>query len=295
MGPGFDCFGVALKLVSDRLTFVERAQKHITFEFSGFAQDLPCDSKKNAASVALEALLQACKIKTRCFHLKLHKNFATGSGLGSSAASSAAAVFAANELLKLGMSRAQLVCFAAVGEAAVSGVAHADNVAPSLLGCCVLLQSHLPLCAVHIPFPQQWQFVIMQPHFELDTRKARAVLPKQVPLALAVQQQANFASMIAALFAGESGLFGRALKDVMVEPARAKMIPHFRLLQDEACKAGALAGSIAGAGPASFVVVESKASAQKVKKHLEKVIAKKKLKYSVLMTSVSDEGVQGVK
>ncbi|ELZ94530.1 homoserine kinase, partial [Haloferax sulfurifontis] len=126
LGSGFDVFGVALDRPAD-IVHVERADR-TTIEVTGVgSQYIPTDPDRNVVGAVAEALDAPA-------HIRIDKGVRPSSGLGSSAASSAAAAVALNELYDRGLSREELVPVAAEGEAVVSGEAHADNVAPALLG-----------------------------------------------------------------------------------------------------------------------------------------------------------------
>ncbi|ESS04671.1 MAG: homoserine kinase, partial [uncultured archaeon A07HR67] len=126
LGSGFDVFGAALSRPADVVT-VERADR-TTIEVTGVgAQYIPEDPDGNTVGAVVDALDAPA-------HIHIDKGVRPASGLGSSAASAAGAAVALNRLYDRGLSREELVPIAAEGEAVVSGVAHSDNVAPSILG-----------------------------------------------------------------------------------------------------------------------------------------------------------------
>ena len=79
--------------------------------------------KKNTASVAAQALLDYLNID-QGFDIEINKNIMPGSGIGSSAASAAGAVYGINELLGKPFKAEELIAFAMEGEALASGSAH---------------------------------------------------------------------------------------------------------------------------------------------------------------------------
>lgn len=92
--------------------------------------------------------------KTRAVEVTILEKIAPGSGIGSSAASSAAAVWGVNELLGRPFSGERLVEFAMMGEALIGGTPHADNVGPAVLGGVVLIRGYEPLDIVRLPVPE---------------------------------------------------------------------------------------------------------------------------------------------
>jgi len=182
--------------------------------------------------------------------------------MGSSAASGAAALVAANELLGHPCSKMELVHFAIEGERVACGSAHADNAAPSILGNFVLIRSYTPLDLITIPPPTDLYCTLVHPHTELRTSFARSVLPQAIPLKTAIQQWGNVGALVAGLLTSDYDLIGRSLVDVVAEPKRAPLIPGFFDVQRAAIDAGALGCSIAGSGPSLFAFSSSEKTAR---------------------------------
>ena len=180
------------------------------------------------------------------------------SGLGSSGASAAAGAVAANELLGRPLSPVDLVACAMEGEKAACGSAHADNVAPSVLGGFVLVRSYDPLDLVRLPVPDGVFVAVVHPHCRVSTKEARARLAGHVfPLPAIVANSGNLGALVAALYQGDAALLGRSVQDALVEPVRAEMIPGFAAVKAAAGDAGALACSISGSGPSMFAFADS--------------------------------------
>jgi homoserine kinase len=179
-----------------------------------------------------------------------------------------AAAVAANRLLGNPLDRLALLEACLAAEETVAG-RHADNVAPSLFGGLVLVRSLTPLDVVCLPVPPELRVVLAQPDQRLRTRDARTVLPRDVPLEVALAQAAQVGAMVAALAAGDYELLGRALDDGIAEPARAPLLPGFREAKAAALGAGALGASISGAGPTAFALVRGDETAQAVAAAME--------------------------
>src|SRR5688572_30846351 len=173
--------------------------------------------------------------------------------MGSSAASSVAALVAINHLHDNPFQREQLLPFAMEAERVACGSAHADNVAPSLPGGFVLIRGYDPLDVVSIPTPENLFCTLVHPHLELKTQDSRQVLRSTIPLKDAITQWGNIAGLIAGLMKPDFGLIGRSLKDVVAEPVRALLIPGFDIIKEKAVGAGALGCGISGSGPTIFV------------------------------------------
>jgi homoserine kinase len=252
LAVGFDLLGHPIAATGDRVTVTRTATPGVVMgAVTGCMTDLPADPALNTAGTAVLGLLRD-HAPGLGVSIAIDKGIPLGSGIGGSAASAVAAVVAANALLPRPRPVAELFPYALAGEAVASGAAHGDNVAPSLFGGLVLVRSAIPADVVPLPAPAALRCVLVLPELSLNTRDARAVLPRQVPLHDAVQQCANLAGVVAGCCTGDVALIGRCLRDVLVEPHRARLIPGFRGVQAAAMEAGALGCSISGAGPSVF-------------------------------------------
>ena len=250
LGPGFDVLGLALEGPGDRVT-----ARLADALYLDAPDGVPSDPLKNTAGVAAQEVLR--RTGAAGVHLTLHKGMAVGTGLGSSAASAVAAAVATNHLLGHPLSQAELLECAVEGEALVSG-RHADNVAPCLYGGLVLVRHDFQV--LQLPLPEM-TVVTVTPDFELPTKRAREVLPRQVPLAAMVRTASDIGSLVHACHVGDLPLLGRALHDEVVTPVRSKLIPGGPQAIAAARHAGAFAASISGAGPTCFALTTAHADA----------------------------------
>jgi homoserine kinase len=239
-------------------------------EISGDGGVLSKDPERNTAGVSVRALLKALhdnmgeKYASVGIDLSLRKGLPIGSGLGSSSASTVAAVVAANTLLGSPLSRDALLPFAMEGERIACGAAHADNVAPALLGGFVLIRSYSPLDVIHLPTPSAAWVTVLSPQLELKTQDARKVLKRSVALESAISQWGNVAALVAGIFKNDVQLMGRALEDKIVEPERAQLIPGYAAAKAAALAMGAAGCSISGSGPSLFALSHSESTATSV-------------------------------
>ena len=222
---GFDILGLCLDTVGDEMVVREVAEKGVKITHI-IGQDLPFETKNNVAGVAALALLDNIET-TVGFEIEIYKNIKPGSGIGSSAASAAGAVFAINELLGKPFSAEELIFFAMQGEKLASSSAHADNVSPALLGGFTLVRSYEPLEVLKIDTPTELYVTIIHPQIELKTSVSRAVLKNQVTLNKMVKQMGNFGGLISGLYTSNYDLISRSLHDEIIEPNRSVLIPEF--------------------------------------------------------------------
>ena len=257
MGSGFDVFGLALEAFHDTLS-AELTDEGVTVEVTGLGADkIPTTLEKNTAGLVAKMMLANRKIGVK---IRLEKGIPLKMGLGSSGASAAACAVALNSLLGLGFSSNDLVRIAAMGEVAAAGASHADNVAASVLGGFTIVQtSEGSVTAVRIDPPPNLEVALALPNVETPDNKtasARAVLPRSVGFREAVANAGNAALLVAGFHLGDVKLIGRGMTDLIVEPARKRLIPGYDLVKESALKAGAAGVGISGAGPAVIAVVD---------------------------------------
>ena len=287
---GFDVLGLCLDNVGDEMVIRKSAQKGIRIT-KIVGADLPLETENNVSGVAGLALLETVDADFG-FEIEIYKNIKAGSGIGSSAASSAGAVFGINALLGYPYSTKDLVQFAMQGEKLACGNAHADNVAPSLLGGFTLVRSYSPLDIIKIESPSELYATVVHPQIELKTSDARSVLKQTVSLKSAIMQWGNVGGLIAGLYTKDYDLIGRSLHDEIVEPLRSVLIPGFDLIKQAALENGALGSGISGSGPSIFALSKGKETAEKIAKAMSAVYEAINLPYEIHVSKVNSEGVK---
>lgn len=287
---GFDVLGLALDTVGDEMTIRKVAEKGVRIT-KIIGQSVPLETHKNVSGVAALALLD--EIDTDFgFEIEIDKRIKPGSGIGSSAASSAGAVWAINKLLGDPFSTKDLVRFAMEGERLASGVPHADNVAPALFGGFTLVRSYEPLDIINIHTPRELFVTVIHPQIEVKTSDAREILKTNVTLKNAIKQWGNVGGLISGLYTEDYELIGRSLEDFIVEPIRSILIPAFDLLKLESVKAGALGCGISGSGPSVFALSKGKETALKVAETMRIVYDKVGVQYDIHVSKVNKEGIK---
>lgn len=290
VASGFDVLGLALEQPGDLVTMSRAPGNSLTIkEIRGDGGQLPRDPAKNTATVAVAAFLRATGLSLG-MEVTLEKRMPLSSGLGSSAASAVAAVWAANLLAGSPLTPLELLPFTMEAEKAACGSAHADNVAPSLLGGFVLIRSYDPLDVVKLPVPEGLSAAVVHPHTEVKTSDARRILKKEIRLSDAIRQWGNLAALVAALYKGDLPLLGRSLQDVVAEPVRSLLIPGFSLVKEAALAAGALGCSISGSGPSIFALCSSKEIAKRTGEEMVKAFRQAGLASDLFLSSVNTIG-----
>ena len=293
IGVGYDILGMAIEQPGDAVIARKSNTPGLRItKITGHQGKLPYEVEQNTAGTAALRLLEYIgeTEKNIGIELEVHKKMPLGSGLGSSAASAAAAVLAVSELLRLGMSKRELLPFACAGEQVASGSFHADNGAPSLLGGIVLIRDNESLDVHRLHVPRGLYATVVHPQLKILTREARAMLKKEVPLDAYVRQSANVAGFVVGCFNGDTELIGRSLRDEIIEPQRAGLITGFYDVQEAAMNAGALGCSISGSGPSVFALSANSLIAEQAGAAMQNAFAKHKVKCRVYVSPVNQEG-----
>ena len=285
---GFDILGFAVNEPYDEMRIRFTDQPGITIVNEDEYQ-LPTQPEKNVAGAALLALMEELDAPIG-FELSIRKQIKPGSGVGSSAASAAGAVMAANRLLQDRFSKEDLVRFAMNGEKLASGVKHADNIAPCIYGGVTLIRSIFPLDIIALTAPPLF-VTIVHPQIEVRTSDERGILKQQVLLKDAIRQWGNIAGLVAGLLQSDYELIGRSLEDVLIEPVRSILIPGFDKVKKFSKEAGALGGGISGSGPSIFMLSENETTARAVEKQMKEVYESLSLAYHTYVTTINHSGI----
>jgi homoserine kinase len=267
---GFDILGFAFDQVGDVLTLDKKTTPGIELEVTSSEGTIPTQVEKNTGTVALKSLLDRYQID-QGFKIRIEKGIPLSSGLGGSAASAVAAVFAANELLNLKLTHDELIDHALDGEAIASGARHADNIAPCLKGGLQCVYSIDPVKSYPMPMPDVF-LVIIHPHVKLETARARSILQPKIDLSAWIEQSRKLASFTMACHNGDRNLFRQSLQDIVIEPQRKYLIPGFDDLKKLAVEEGAWGFTISGAGPSSFAICQTQKQADALSVKLQKVL-----------------------
>lgn len=287
---GFDILGFAVDHPGDEVRITLRKDELIQLvSITGDGGKLPREAMKNTASVAVASFLRSLGLN-QGVDIELNKNLPLGSGMGSSAASGVAALVAINELMGNPLTREQLVPHAMEAERVACGSAHADNVAPSLLGGFVLVRDYSPLDVIRIDATEKIYCTLIHPHLELKTEDSRKVLRQLISLKDTITQSGNIAGLMIGLMKPDYALIGRSLKDVIAEPIRAAFIPGFDKMRTVALESGALGFGISGSGPTVFALSESLPIATRAGEAIQQEFERRELIADVYVSKINQRG-----
>jgi homoserine kinase len=266
---GFDSLGASLECIDGALLgdiiSISAASCDRVESVGAYAHKLPQNPDDNLVTKCRDIFNQHLVGKgfpVESVFLSLEKRLPVCSGLGSSSSSIVATLVALNAFYIEPFTKAELLLLAGQMEGVVSGSAHYDNVAPSLLGG---LQLMMPggSCET-LPWFEDWLLVVYYPGIEVSTKIAREILPTSVALSEGVRYWQNFAGFVHALYKNDRVRAASLLTDRLVQPHRSKLIPHYDDGQKGALEAGALAFGISGSGPSCFAIVDSMETASTV-------------------------------
>ncbi|UKM64075.2 homoserine kinase [Flavobacteriaceae bacterium GSB9] len=287
---GFDVLGFCLDSIGDDMVIRKIDKKGIFIShIEGF--DLPYETAKNVAGVSALAMYDAMDVDFG-FEIEIYKRIKPGSGIGSSAASAVGSVFGMNELLGRPFNKTQLTEFAIKGEALASKCEHADNLAPALFGGFTLVKSVSPLKILEIPCPDDLYATIIHPQIEIKTSESRAVLPKEVPLGDAITQWSNLGSLVHGLHINDYNLIKDSLHDVIIEPHRSKLIPHYSEVKNAVLNAGALGACISGSGPSIFTLNIGLEISKSVSDAMKEIYSKTNIDFDIHVSKINTQGVK---
>lgn len=260
-GPGFDSFGLCLKSPRDTISIRRLPAGKRVVNILG-KHRLPTNPDKNTASYAATKLVELCGCDDTGFSMTVRKGMKPGSGLGSSAASSAGGALAMATLLNL-KNKEMILEAAAMGEELVSGSRHFDNVAAALYGGFTVVSDLKTRTVIHLR-PPLFQIVVVLPDISVETRRARDILPRTVPMEHAVSNVGLASGMMHAMMKRNVRQIGAYLDDRLALPYRSALIPGYESVRDAAVKAGAYGVSVGGSGPAVFAITQG--NAQRIRK-----------------------------
>ena len=292
MACGYDLMGFALEHPGDEIIgrlVDNKPGVHIT-NIYGDKGKLSRETIQNTASVAAQKFLDHIGDPTIGIEMEIYKKMPFGSGMGSSAASAAAGVMLANELLKRPLRKQELMPFAVAGEQVADGAYHADNVAPSLLGGIVFIRDNATLDFHRVASPPGLYATVVHPHIKVLTKDSREILSDKVTLDQTITQNGNLGGLIIGLYKGDFDLIKRSLQDVIIEPQRAQLIPGFYDVKDAALQENVLGCSISGAGPSVFALSNNNLNAENAGNAMQRAFAKNKIESTVYISKINSEG-----
>jgi homoserine kinase len=251
VGPGFDTLGIALKL-HNQISI--RENDELIIERVDAMRGNPAALAMTRE--AMDAFFQRSKIKPHGAQVEVKGDVPAAGGLGSSVTVRLGIVFALNELNGRPLADTELL------EVVAELEQHPDNAAPALFGGFVvsgIIDGTIRYRRFHVP--GRLKFVAIIPDFAVPTEKARALLPRQVPLADAVENLRRVALITSIFATGDFSLLRGLFEDKLHQPYRKKLIPMLDEVIAASVEAGALGGWLSGSGSSIMCLTEQKENA----------------------------------
>lgn len=289
---GYDILGFAIEGLGDEVIVKKGTKKGLCISLIRGSKSLSKDIMQNTAGFSAYKLLESLDLVDEPIELVLNKNMPLGTGMGSSAASAVAGVFAVNEYLGRPYSRKELLPFATMGEELADGSWHADNVAPSLLGGFVGIRDNATLDVFSIPSIPGLKAVVIYPHIKILTKDSREILSDKIKLSDFVKQSGQLAGFISGMYTSNLELVQRSLSDLIIEPQRAHLIPGFSEIKEAALNENVLGFSISGAGPSMFGLCQNSVIAENVVEKAEAIYNKIGIKCTCYISNINLEGAK---
>lgn len=289
---GYDVLGFAINDLGDEVVIREGKERGLKIKTIRNKGKLSYDVQRNVAGFAALKMMEHLGIEDMPIEMDLNKNMPIGTGMGSSAASAVAGAFAVNAFLDWPCKHQEVLRCATMAEQIADGSWHADNVAPSLYGGFVLIRDNESLDVVGLPTIPGLKAVVIYPHVKILTRDSRNILSDNVELDQHVKQAGNLAAFVAAMYKSDIELLGRCLEDLIIEPQRAQLIPHFYDMKEIALTEGALGFSISGAGPSMFALCANSVIADNIEEGAKRLFKEKGLKVTTYNSSINLEGAK---
>lgn len=290
LGSGFDICGIALERPFDIINI--KKAKNLSIKNIGHFVALD-DPENSVFTAVIEKMRQDFGFKEN-FQITIKKNIRHKGGLGASASEAVGIAFGLNEILKLNLSKKEIVHYAAYGEEFIDGSRHLDNVAPCTYGGFTISYSNNPVSIKRISVPENLECLIIMPDKQKpSTRYAREILPENVKREDALYNNFCLAKLISGFMEHDIALIIDSLDDRIVEPTRAKagILLNLTELKKIGKKFGY--GVVAsGAGPALIALGDEKNTNKiKFEKAVKKLFLKTNMKIHLLWTRPSNGGV----
>lgn len=245
VGPGYDIFALALAEPFDKIELTLLDEPGIEITIKNDSLGIPTDPSKNVAGVAARALFYRYHIN-QGVSITIHKNMASGGGMGTTGASAAATIFGLNKLLQLKLTDNELIDLARMGEVASGGDPHIDNVAAAMLGGFTFVKGFEPLDVVKIDLPDI-------PVVLAAIRKGEGITRGRITYDLGAeklkQQMSLVANVIHTVHCKDQAAFGEAIsKDFIHEHVRGATIPGYWDVKKKVKSLGAYGCTVSGGG-----------------------------------------------
>ena len=255
LGPGFDCFGLALNLyLRVRASIAPASSVPCTVASSG--EGTTASVSHDEDNLIFRAMSYAAEhegLNLPPVRLTVHSEIPMASGLGSSAAAIVAGIALCGGLLRREIRKSTLLKYATTLEG------HQDNVAAAIYGGWVTtaVRDDGGVLAIKRRWPAGIKIIVVTPHLGVDTARARAMLTSQVSRNDAVFNLQRIGLLSAALETGSYDLLWEAMQDRLHQPERKMLVPGLAEALATPRLPGLLGLALSGAGPSVLALAQN--------------------------------------
>jgi homoserine kinase len=285
-GPGFDSLGLAVNLYNT-FTYELLSEENLVLEVKGEGAKFMKAQPKNLAFLSFYKLWNKVRKEKVGLKIQMENKIPLARGLGSSSSAIVAGLTAANALTGNTFSAEDLIAMATEIEG------HPDNVAPAILGgFTISFMEDGKAHSVKLMPAKPFSLIALIPNMPLATSKARAALPKKVPMEDAVFSMSRASLLVACLLKGKFEDLHLALEDKLHQPYRLPLIPGAVEAIEAARKAGAYQGIISGAGSTLMAYAPAKADTKSIGEAMVKAMAQNDMLSRYLVLKVDTFGAK---
>jgi homoserine kinase len=286
---GFDILGLCLDKPYDEIEIIKIDKKKVVIDIIDSPySNIPSNPLENTGGVPALNIIKDLKLDFG-FNIKINKGIPLCGGMGSSASTASGVVFAINKILDNKLTKKQMLKYALQGESVSVTNAHADNIAPCLLGGLTLIRDTKTLDIMNIPI-SDFYISLIHPHFHISTQEARDILPREIKLSSAITQWGNIGALVLGFASKDNNLIRRSMNDVIIEPFRSKLIKGFNEIKKKSIKLGAIGCSISGSGPTMFALCDNENIARSIINFSNSFYDEKNIGCDTYLSKVNNNG-----
>jgi homoserine kinase len=290
LGPGFDTLGLALSVYANvSFEFVDSpvSVSPRVLRKGEVAEQLP-DDDANLIYQTFARMWKGDPRDLKSLQITISSDIPLARGLGSSGTAILSAVWAARALNGEQPDRENVLNEATEIEG------HPDNLSASLYGGLVVCsQSHRKVFTNKLPWPEQWGTVVVVPSYQLETKKARAVLPKRYSKEDAIFNLQKLGLLVSAVATADGDALTTALVDRLHEPYRESLVPELVSLRKELRTAPIFGCTLCGAGP-SVLILFNKRHSKALMAQLQDWVKRNDPSTRLLDLTIDQHGLQEV-
>ncbi len=263
LGPGFDCFGVALGLSNE-----------VTLK-----KELPSVPHSPIIEDAALLFFKKTRLPAFPFSISVAGQVPSSRGLGSSVTIRLGVLQGLNELTDRPLNSSELyhLCTALEG--------HGDNAAPAIFGGFTMARHNRE--PLRYSISPELRFVLLIPNFEVATSAARELLPKTITTLEAAANAADAAVIATAFATQDYSLLRGSFKDRLHQPYRLPLVPFLPNVIEVAEAVGALGGWLSGSGSTIALLAESNSVAEHVIAAVTKISPEKS---QIVLAAANNKG-----